>query len=1090
MKILALLSLLLLPMSARAATTFTRDFAAVEGIVTAPEMPLRQEISLNGRWQFQPIVVPPDFARDTGAAPALPAPNPAKWDATPLKVPSPWNVNTWGNGRDVGANTARPYSADSVYYPSYPRAWDGAEMGWLRRSFRVPADWGARRVVLHFEGVAGQAQIWVNGRKVGEHFDEFMPFEFDVTDQIKRDGDNELLVGVRKSSLFDIVSPDYPANQKRTYPNGSNMDDLVGIWNDVSLLGLPALRVSDVFVQPLVSQNELRAQITIRNDGASEQTVSVGATVSPWRNLAGQSVLDAPEPKWRLDAPILTLSAQRTTIAPGKNATIVLRQKLTDQLKLWSLDAPNLYGLVANVTRGATIVDKKYTRFGWREWTINGRELRLNGAKIQLNGDLLHPFGPFIGSRRYAWAWMKMVKDVGGNAIRPHAQPRPRFYLDLADEMGVAVLDEAAVFGSSISLNFKSPQTWERLENHVDDLVKRDRNHASVFGWSPANEMFAQFLRVSPADKARQLPKLQALALRPRALDPTRPWISADGDEDLGGVLPTWNRHFGIGVPDLPDVDKPLMVGEQGGTYYASPPHLEPLAGEVVYRDTAGRNQGLAFDLYRMLTSAAHEKLSYFSPSELAWFGLEPLPLGTQTDERVPNLSDGVFFGPYVEGRAGVQPERLPPYSMTLNPGFDAALPLYRSLPMFEAMRDGLRGNANSKWAKLPVVAPRVQSAPSNAIERVGFVGPREGALFAALFAMGVPLAQTLDNADLLIVDGDNAGDVAATQAAIDATLRRGKMVWIMARATGETLQSLRLPPHQITTRHATSLVRGDADKAIDGFGLGDLYFAEASGDREIQKVGLQIATGRVLLRAADVDWTLWNDHGEVEKNSNVLIYQHLRKPAGAALIDVPQTKGKLWISTLDPSSDAPQIRAFWRQLMSNVGVKLNEPPSDILVASARNGAGATWSYTFDKPAANWFKPNFDDANWKTGVAGFGGEVPGGNPHTAWNTNNIWLRREFEIKAVPRTLNLEIHHDEDVEVFLNGTRIFAETGHLTAYKSVPLDAATLQLLRAGRNVLAVHCLQTAGGQYIDVGLTSAAPAPIRPHDLLLDGPLQ
>ena len=317
MKILALLSLLLLPMSARAATTFTRDFAAVEGIVTAPEMPLRQERSLNGRWQFQPVVVPPDFVRDNGNAPALPAPDAAKWDATPLKVPSPWNVNTWGNGRDVGANTARPYSADSVYYPSYPRAWDGAEMGWLRRSFRVP-DWGARRVVLHFEGVAGQAQIWVNGRKVGEHFDAFMPFEFDVTDQIKRDGANELLVGVRKSSLFDIVSPDYPANQKRTYPNGSNMDNLVGIWNDVSLLGLPASRVSDVFVQPLVSQNELRAQITIRNDGASEQTVSVGATVAPWLNLAGQSVLDAPEPKWRLDAPILTLNAQKITVAPGK----------------------------------------------------------------------------------------------------------------------------------------------------------------------------------------------------------------------------------------------------------------------------------------------------------------------------------------------------------------------------------------------------------------------------------------------------------------------------------------------------------------------------------------------------------------------------------------------------------------------------------------------------------------------------------------------------------------------------------------------------------------------------------------------------
>ena len=172
MKILALLTILLLPICARAAPVFTRDFAAVEGIVAAPEMPFRQEISLNGKWQFQPVEVPQNFVRDTGNAPDLPRPNNANWEATFLKVPSPWNVNTWGNGRDVGAGTARPYNADSVYYPSYPRAWDGAEMGWLRREFRVP-DWAARRVVLHFEGVAGQAQIWVNGRKIGEHFDAF-----------------------------------------------------------------------------------------------------------------------------------------------------------------------------------------------------------------------------------------------------------------------------------------------------------------------------------------------------------------------------------------------------------------------------------------------------------------------------------------------------------------------------------------------------------------------------------------------------------------------------------------------------------------------------------------------------------------------------------------------------------------------------------------------------------------------------------------------------------------------------------------------------------------------------------------------------
>ena len=1085
-----MLALLILPLSARAATTFTRDFAAVSGVVAAPEMPFRQEISLNGKWQFQPVAVPSDYRRDTGAPPALPQPIAANWDAMPLKVPSPWNVNTWGNGRDVGAGTARPYTADSVYYPSYPPAWDGAEMGWLRRRFSVPAAWNDKRVVLHFEGVAGEAQIWVNGQKVGQHFDTFLPFEFDVTDQIRRGGANELLVGVRKSSLFDVVSPDYPATQKRTYPNGSNMDNIVGIWNDVSLLGLPTLRVRDVFVQPLVSQNVLQVQVTLRNDSATAQTVALSGTVAPWRSLAGASVLEAPEPKWRLDAPVLTLAAQTVTLAPGQSASVTLRRNINGQLKLWSLEAPNLYGLVLKTARGATILDSSYTRFGWRQWTINGRELRLNGARIRLNGDLLHPFGPFVGSRRFAWAWLRMVKDVGGNAIRPHAQPWPPLLLDVADEMGVAVLDEAAVFGSSISLNFKAPQTWERLGNHVDNLVRRDRNHASVFGWSPANEMFAQFLNVSPADRAEQFPKLQALALRPRALDPTRPWISVDGDEDLGGVLPTWNRHFGIGVPALPDLNKPLMVGEQGGTYYAAPPLLEPLAGEIVYRDYAGRNQGLAFDLYRVLTSESHEKLSYFSPSELAWFGLEPLPFGYATDERAPNLSDGVFFGPYIEGRAGAQPERLPPYAMTLNPGFDPALPLYQPLPMFEAMRDALSGKADSKWAKLPIIAPRVQPSPTNEIQKVGFIGDVAGPLYGALYHMGVPLARAGEPFGLLVVDGENLGAAATAKSAIKATLARGQMAWIMALDKGAALPSLGLPSLQITARRATSLVRGEGDAAIDGFGLGELYFAEANGDRAIQKAGLQMATGRVLLRAADADWTLWNGRGENEKNSNVTIYEHLDKPAGASLIEVPQARGKLWISTLDPSSDAPPMRAFWRQLMSNVGVKMNEPPQNALVPSARNGEGAIWRYTLGKPADDWSALDFDDANWPTGVAGFGGAVPGGHPHTDWSTDDIWLRHRFEIAEIPRALNLEAHHDEDIEVFLNGTRIFAETGHLTAYKSIALDEAALKLLRAGPNVLAVHCLQTAGGQYVDVGLTSAATVPPRKHDLLLDGPLK
>lgn len=215
--------------SAFAGVTFPRAFAPEEGWIKPMEQPYRQELCLNGRWQFQPLPVPRDWKRDTGTAPELPEPVTDKWEPTLIKVPSPWNVNTWGAGRNVGAGTAHPYWPSSVYYPSYPARWDGVEMGWLRRTFRVPAAWGDRRIVLHFEAVGGDAQVFVNGQKAGGHFDRFLPFELDVTDFVKRDVDNELLVGVRSMRLFDQRSATYK-HMRTPYPPGSNTDNLTGIW--------------------------------------------------------------------------------------------------------------------------------------------------------------------------------------------------------------------------------------------------------------------------------------------------------------------------------------------------------------------------------------------------------------------------------------------------------------------------------------------------------------------------------------------------------------------------------------------------------------------------------------------------------------------------------------------------------------------------------------------------------------------------------------------------------------------------------------------------------------------------------------------
>lgn len=172
---------------------------------------------------------------------------------------------------------------------------------------------------------------------------------------------------------------------------------------------------------------------------------------------------------------------------------LTLAQAVRDELRPWSPDAPNLHALVLSVGAGGEVVDRHVTRFGWRQFALRGRDVLLNGRRLQMFGDLSHPFGPFMMSRRFVWAWYRMIKDFGGNAVRPHAQPYPRAYLDLADEMGIVVLDETALFGSSLRLNFEDPAAWERFAAHYDALVLRDRNHPSVIGWSFGNELFAIF---------------------------------------------------------------------------------------------------------------------------------------------------------------------------------------------------------------------------------------------------------------------------------------------------------------------------------------------------------------------------------------------------------------------------------------------------------------------------------------------------------------------------------------------------------------------------------------------------------------------
>nr|WP_321412137.1 sugar-binding domain-containing protein [uncultured Carboxylicivirga sp.] len=155
------------------------------------------------------------------------------------------------------------------------------------------------------------------------------------------------------------------------------------------------------------------------------------------------------------------------------------------------------------------------------------------------------------------------------------------------------------------------------------------------------------------------------------------------------------------------------------------------------------------------------------------------------------------------------------------------------------------------------------------------------------------------------------------------------------------------------------------------------------------------------------------------------------------------------------------------------------------------------WKYRTDQPATTWYQTTYTDSHWSTGNGGFGTYgTPGAVIGTEWNTNNIWMRRQFELGDLSSVnmddVYLYIHHDEACEVYINGVLATSLTGYTTKYITVPISAeAKAALIENGTNLIAVHCNQTAGGQFMDVGLSLRSldyqyPTAINNHKILND----
>jgi hypothetical protein len=172
--------------------------------------------------------------------------------------------------------------------------------------------------------------------------------------------------------------------------------------------------------------------------------------------------------------------------------------------------------------------------------------------------------------------------------------------------------------------------------------------------------------------------------------------------------------------------------------------------------------------------------------------------------------------------------------------------------------------------------------------------------------------------------------------------------------------------------------------------------------------------------------------------------------------------------------------KATWQKWASRDKTKASnwapipKQPKITVVIPAADRQPGKWRYTTSKPADTWTTERFDASSWAEGLGGFGADgTPGAVIGTVWNTSNIWLRREVDLTAQDvANPELWLHHDEDTEVYINGVLALKTTGWAANYDAFPISKAGRQALRAGKNVIAVHCRQTAGGQYVDLGLVT------------------
>jgi beta-glucuronidase len=408
----------------------------IVGLALYPQTnPYRQVISLDGFWGFR---TDPD---NVGWG--------QEWfrglrDVTPIAVPASWN-DQFEDLRDY-CGTA-----------------------WYQTQFDVPADFASsRRTRLRFGSVNYLAEVWLNGTLLGKHEGGHLPFEFDVNGKVRPEN-NVLVVRVDCALAPDRVPPgNIPPNSLDTFSNKQFPDTsfdffpFAGIHRPVMLYSTPAQSIADLSVQTAIQ------------GGMGRVRVHLDAT--PGMAGTARFTLQGHGAEVKAEAPISGGKAEAELVVP--NAAF------------WGPGEPNLYQLKAELVRSGAVSDRYSLKVGIRTIEVSGDKLLINGKPVYLKGFGRHEDFPVAGRGYMAPLIVKdysIMRWMGANSFRTSHYPYSEQMMDIADQLGILVIDETPAVG----LFFAEEGLDRRLnlcQQYIRDLIARDRNHPCVIMWSVANE--------------------------------------------------------------------------------------------------------------------------------------------------------------------------------------------------------------------------------------------------------------------------------------------------------------------------------------------------------------------------------------------------------------------------------------------------------------------------------------------------------------------------------------------------------------------------------------------------------------------------